>query len=88
MTVTKLGTLLIIVLIMLLLTAWERIDVLVCECGEPVDSVKICYCYSGATCGNWCEDHYFHWSRYDGVYSYFYMCVGWKLHLPGILNEK
>ena len=63
------------------------IDVFVCDCMEPVDNIELCYCArEGTVCGNYCE--YFYWTKWEEVESYWYMCKGWGMHIPMILQGE
>ena len=62
-----------------------RVDVYVCDCLDPVDNIELCYCARENTvCGNDCE--YFYYTRWEEVESYWFMCNGWSINIPMVLQ--
>ena len=58
-----------------------HVDVYRCECDDPIDNIRLCYCTrDGLDRGNCCE--YFYWTRYEGVISLWHMCDGYGLLMP------
>ena len=63
------------------------VDVFVCDCMEPVDDTRLCYCAkAGTEIGNYC--YYFEWTKYKDIESLWYMCNGWGMHVPMILQGE
>ena len=84
-------TKLVLLIIMLLLMSGFVVppeiqaDVYVCDCMDPVDNIRLCYCARENTvCGNYCE--YFYWTKDEDTESYWFMCNGWSINIPMILR--
>ena len=82
----------LLIIMTLLLTGFVMpadpyVDVYICDCQEPVDNIRLCYCArEGTVCGNYCV--YFYWTQYEGVESYWYMCKGYGMYIPVILQGE
>ena len=64
---------------------YPYIDVFICDCMEPVGNTQLCYCTkAGTEIGNNC--YYFEWTKYKDVESFWYMCDGWVVYIPMIIE--